>query len=294
MNQLNYHHLHYFWVVCNEGSFTKAAQKLRISQSAVSEQIKQLEHILGQKLIERTTRRIEMTKSGSIAYQYANTIFESGQELVDFMLNRPSVGKQIIRIGALGSLSRNLQLRFLSPLLERSDVRFHVTIGDSSRLFRGLKDHSLDVVLSSFPAPEEETGELYSHHLTRSPLCVVKVARSKTTRKQKLAELFKKEKVFLPSHHLSCRADFDLYVSTHALELNIAGEVDDVALLRLLAMSGKGLVVVPKMGVLNEIKNQSLQILHEFQSIQQPIYAITKQKRIPNLMIASLIKNTYL
>ncbi|NBU21233.1 LysR family transcriptional regulator, partial [bacterium] len=53
MNHLNYHHLFYFLTVCQEGGFTRAALKLRLSQSAVSEQVRKLEEILGQRLIAR-------------------------------------------------------------------------------------------------------------------------------------------------------------------------------------------------------------------------------------------------
>ena len=51
MEWLNYHHLYYFWTVAKEKSFTKAALKLRIAQSAVSFQVAQLEDFLGKKLI---------------------------------------------------------------------------------------------------------------------------------------------------------------------------------------------------------------------------------------------------
>src|SRR5689334_14395374 len=130
MNTLNYHHLFYFWTVCQEGGFTKASQKLRISQSAVSEQVRHLEESSGQRLIERTTRSFQLTENGNIALKYAEMIFGAGQELVDFMLHRPRKGKQLIRIGALGSLSRNLQARFLAPILNRKDVRFSLIVGD--------------------------------------------------------------------------------------------------------------------------------------------------------------------
>ena len=55
--RLNYHHLHYFWAVAREGNLTRAAQRLHISQSALSTQIRQLETQLGQQLFERLRER---------------------------------------------------------------------------------------------------------------------------------------------------------------------------------------------------------------------------------------------
>ena len=288
MNNLNYHHLHYFWTVCREGGFTKASQKLRISQSAISEQVSRLEDNLGQKLIERTTRSIQLTENGNVALKYAEMIFGAGQELVDFMQHRPRKGKQLIRVGALGSLSRNLQARFLAPLLKRKDVRFSLIVGDLKRLVRLLKDHQIDVILTTHPVNESESGELYTHLLVQSPLCIV--SRTKSG-KSKLDKILKSEQVFLPSKTLESRAEFDHFIESRGLSIELVGEVDDIALLRLLALSGKGIVVVPRMGVISDIESKSLFVIHEFKEIRQKYYAVTRQKRFPNLLVADLVKN---
>ena len=290
METLNYHHLYYFWMVCREGGFTKAGLKLRLSQSAISEQVKALEAQMGQKLIDRTTRTLGLTEAGNVALKYADTIFSTGKELVDVMKHRLPQKRQLLRIGALGSLSRNLQVSFLRPLLERTDINFSVTVGDSKRLLRLLKEHSLDIVLSTFPAPEEVASELYTHLLIESPLCMVASSRFKKSKAKDVASLLKDHRLFLPSSTLESRSDFDHFVESHALELNISGEVDDVALLRVLALTGKGVAVVPLLGVQNDIENRSLMLLHEFKNIQQRFYAITRQKRFPNPVINELLR----
>jgi LysR family transcriptional activator of nhaA len=290
MDHLNYHHLHYFWAVCHEGGFTKAGLRLRLSQSAVSEQVSSLEVALGQKLISRTTRRFELTEAGRAALKYANTIFTTGEELLDFMKHRPNQNKQMIRIGALGSLSRNVQAAFLKPLLDRNDVHFSVTVGDSKRLLRLVRDHALDVVLSTFPVGEEEAGELYTHRLSQSPLCIVGGPKPGRRNSGNPNELLESHRVFLLGTAMESRSDFDHYVESNRLKLNVAGEVDDVALLRILALTGKGLVVIPKFGVANDIRNKSLAVFHEFKTINQSFYAITRQKKFPNPLIGQLVR----
>ena len=54
---LNYHHLRYFWAVAHDGNLTRTAERLNLSQSALSAQIKQLEERLGQPLFERRGAR---------------------------------------------------------------------------------------------------------------------------------------------------------------------------------------------------------------------------------------------
>ncbi|MBU6436717.1 MAG: LysR family transcriptional regulator, partial [Betaproteobacteria bacterium] len=85
MSRLNYRHLHYFWSVAKEGSLTRAAQQLHVSQSALSVQLRQLEDRLGQPLFERRGRRLHLTEAGRIALEYADTIYRSGEELLSVL-----------------------------------------------------------------------------------------------------------------------------------------------------------------------------------------------------------------
>ena len=79
MQDLNFNHLRYFWAVAHEGGLTRAAERMNLSQSALSVQIQKLEHRMGHKLFERIGRRLELTEAGRIALDYADTVFEAGQ-----------------------------------------------------------------------------------------------------------------------------------------------------------------------------------------------------------------------
>ena len=67
MSDLNYHHLRYFWAVAHDGNLTRTAERLNLSQSALSSQIKQLEERIGQTLFERRGRALHLTEAGRIA-----------------------------------------------------------------------------------------------------------------------------------------------------------------------------------------------------------------------------------
>jgi LysR family transcriptional regulator, transcriptional activator of nhaA len=68
MKWLNYHHLFYFWAVAKEGSLRRAAEKLHISQPTISEQIRHLEEVLGERLFSRSTRCLTLTDSGQLVF----------------------------------------------------------------------------------------------------------------------------------------------------------------------------------------------------------------------------------
>jgi len=82
LEQLNFHHLFYFWRVAKAGHLTRAAEDLHTSQSALSAQIRQLEDRIGEPLFTRERRRLVLTDTGQLVLSYADTIFGLGQEML--------------------------------------------------------------------------------------------------------------------------------------------------------------------------------------------------------------------
>jgi len=85
---LNYHHLRYFRAIANEGSLTRAAERLNISQSALSTQLRSLEESLGVPLFYRQNKSLVLTEAGRIALDYSQSIFRSGEELMAVLKNQ--------------------------------------------------------------------------------------------------------------------------------------------------------------------------------------------------------------
>ena len=90
MEWLNYHHLQYFWVTARTGSIAKASRELRLSPPTISAQIGTLENSLGEKLFERSGRRLVLTDTGRLAFRYADEIFSLGREFTDTLRGRPT------------------------------------------------------------------------------------------------------------------------------------------------------------------------------------------------------------
>ena len=110
---LNYHHLRYFRAVASDGNLTRAAARLRISQSALSMQIRQLERTLGHDLFVRANRRLVLTDTGRLVLDYADTIFRTGDELLT-VLDRDAPGhRKQLHVGAVSTMSRNFQMDLL-------------------------------------------------------------------------------------------------------------------------------------------------------------------------------------
>ena len=85
MDWLNYHHLLYFWVVAREGTIARACDQLHLTQPAISKQLRQLEHSIGERLFKRVGRNLALTETGQEVFRYAEEIFSLGQELTELL-----------------------------------------------------------------------------------------------------------------------------------------------------------------------------------------------------------------
>ena len=109
MNQwINYHHLYYFKTIAEEGSVSKAAEKLRLGQPTLSAQLKQFEDSLGVALFERQHKKLILTEQGKLALDYAKNIFRMGSEMYEVLHDRLKPLKPSLHIGALDSIPKQI------------------------------------------------------------------------------------------------------------------------------------------------------------------------------------------
>jgi LysR family transcriptional activator of nhaA len=289
MAALNYHHLRYFWAIAHEGSLTRAAERLNLSQSALSVQLGKLEQQLGHPLFERAGKRLILTEAGHIALDYANTVFQAGDELVSTMQGRPLNHRQVLRVGALTTLSRNFQLEFLRPLVSRADVELIVRSGTMRDLLAQLEAHSVDVVLANSAPKDDTRASRRSHLLDQQPVALVgrpSVERSRFSFPQDL----RTEPILLPSLDSDIRVAFDRLLELAGVRPIILAEVDDMAMLRLLARESDGLTLVPPIVVRDELATGELVEVCPIANLRETFYAITQKRRFPNPLLAELIK----
>lgn len=290
MVSLNYHHLRYFWAIAREGSLTRAAEQLHVSQSALSIQLRQLEERLGQPLFERTGRRLELTEAGQIALDHAESIFRTGEELLSTLAGRMSASRQRFRVGSAATLSRNFQLEFLRPLLSRDDVELSIKSGSPRDLEAQLSAHLLDVVLSNSPVPRDTTTVLHSHRIGQQPVSLVsRPPRRGVRRRLRFPEDIDGVAVVLPAHPSSLRAAFDLALAKAGIEVRVLAEVDDMAMLRLVARASGALSLVPQVVVQDELASGVLIERARLDDVHESFYAITGERRFPHPLLRELI-----
>ena len=287
---LNYHHLRYFLVVAREGSVTRAAELLNVAQASISIQLKQLEDYLGQPLFLRQGRNLVLSEAGQMALDYAELIFRTGDELLDVIKHQISQKKQIVRVGAVATLSRNFQMQLLHPLFKREKLGVFLHSGNMKDLLAMLGSHLLDLVLSNLPAHREPDFPWYSHLIDTQQVSLIGKFDEIDAKQFKFPRDLECIPLILPSQDSNYRSLFDLVLEKHKITPLIAAEVDDMAMLRLLAIEGGGLALVPRVVVHRELHNGTVHEYHRFRDIKESFYAITLDRQHPNEYIEEILK----
>ena len=284
---LNYHHLHLFRAVAHDGNLTRTAGRLNLSQSALSVQIRKLEDRLGHALFDRRGRQLHLTEAGRIALDHADAIFAVGDELVG-TLRDTGRGVQVLRVGALATLSRNFQIGFLRPVLGEPDSEVILRSGSLSELLQGLETLNLDVVLTHQPPQRDATTPFVSHRLAEQPAGLVGTER-RLRGTVGLAQRLATSPLILPSTNSSIRIGFDALVARLGVRPRIVAEVDDMAMMRLLAREDVGLAVLPLIAVKDELEQGTLIEADRLPDISETFYAVTSARRFPNPLLQRLI-----
>ena len=285
-SRLNYHHLRYFRDVAVEGHLGRTAEKLNVAQSALSIQIKQLEDRLGHPLFDRVGRKLELTEAGRIALDHAERIFGAGEELMATLDQSSSVSPPL-RIGAQSTLSRNFQIRFLRPLLTDGTHGVVLKSGNTKTLLNDLETLSLDVVLST-EVPQAETGTRFAaQRIAEQPVCIHGI--QKRLRYADLESLLRNEPIILPTESVIRTGAENLFTAL-SVEPNIIANVDDMAMVRLLAREGAGLAVAPTVVVADEIASGALATAPFDLGISEPFFAVTLPRKFPHPALDGLLK----
>jgi LysR family transcriptional activator of nhaA len=287
--QINFHHLRAFWHAAREGSIASAAGVLRVSPSALSMQISALQRATGHAMFERTGRNLRLTATGREALAYADRIFTAGRELEDWLGRGSRRTRRPLRVGALSSLSKNLQFDFIWPLLRDSSDAVTVREGSQDDLLADLQGHGLDVMLSSLPAGAADAARLEQVVLGEMPAFLVGRPPFRIPR-QPFPRWLEGLPLFLPSRRSTLRVEFDTLVARARVRPQVRAEVDDMALLRLLALSGAGLALVPRIVVERELAAGDALRVEPVPGLAERFFAITVARQSRDERVEELIQ----
>jgi LysR family transcriptional activator of nhaA len=287
---LNYHHLRYFWVVAREGGVTRASRKLHVSQPAVSSQLRELEHALGEKLFVRVGRGLALTDAGRLVHSYAEQIFMLGRELTDTLSGRP--GRLVrLNVGIAMVVPKLLAYRFLEPALRLPEPVQILCVEDRpERLLSELAVHNLDLALADTPVTSLVKVRAYSHLLGECPVAVFATPRLAKAHGRGFPRSLEGAPMLLPTEISTLRRSLDGWFDASGIRPRVVGEFDDGALLGAFGQEGAGLFPAPAV-IEAEIRRQYRVVrVGTLETVRQRFYAVSGERRLKHPAVVALTR----
>jgi LysR family transcriptional regulator, transcriptional activator of nhaA len=289
MRQLNYKHLHYFWVVAREGGIANASRSLYLTPQTISGQITALEQQVGEKLFVRKGRRLEMTEVGRMVYQYADEMFRLGTELKDALSGRLPGGVQTFTVGISDAVPKLLAYRLLEPAL-RGEQSFRVVCheGRFDDLLGRLAIHRLDLVIADAPVPPGMHLKVYNHALGESGMSFLATKKLAQRMPGKFPKSLDGAPMLLPGVHAGMRRLLQQWLEQHGVQPAIAAECDDSALLKVFGEAGIGVFAVPTAIEREVVQQHDVQVIGRTDEIREQYYALSAERKIKHPAVLAI------
>jgi LysR family transcriptional activator of nhaA len=288
---INYHHLFYFKTIAEEGSVSRAAEKLRVGQPTLSAQLKQFENTLGVKLFERQHKKLLLTEQGKVALDYAKGIFRMGSEMYEVLHDRLKPLKPTLHLGALDSVPKQIVLQLVKNAFKISPCQITLSEGKSDELIRELMAHRIDLIISNFLPSGIEAKGLYPKKITKRNVAFYGAPKFRILRKG-FPESISGVPMILPTYDSKLRQDLDHWAKLNQIELNIIIESQDIAVKKLLAINEMGLIPTATHTVTGQMLRGELVEIGKLQDVYEELHLISAQRKIEN-PIAAKLRDTF-
>lgn len=245
-----------FYEVANAKSISKGAERLMISQPAVTQSIKTLEGELNGKLFVRTPKGVILTNEGEVLYNYIKegmTYFINGKNKFESLKNLDS---GVINIGSTTTISENYLMPYLKEFsLKYSNVVINIKNDLTDNLIKELRNGNLDIIIMAYS--DNNIKDLNINYLT--DLNDIFVSSKEYNEVFDIKELLK-ENILLQKSPSVTRANFNEFLKTNNLECNIKMEVVSHNLLSKLAENNFGIALLTKQFISDKLGKELFEI----------------------------------
>lgn len=280
-----------FYHVAQQGSITKASERLMISQPAVSWQIRTLEGQLGLTLFVRTKKGVVLTEEGKILFEYIKNGIESFTNAENVLTNLKDMDYGIIRIGASTTVSEHVLMPYLEKFHKAyPKIEIQIVNTLTRDLIDELKKGNLDILVLNLPTLE-------SQELKVQKLCEVhdtfvgnKAFYDKLNGKCTLEEL-KKEPLIFQKSPSNTRKFLDDYLKANNCPIIPNMEIVSYNLIMEFVKIGFGIGYATREFVEEQLKSGQLYEIEVTPAVpSRHIGIVTLKDSIPNYSTKKLIK----
>jgi len=243
---------------------TAAAEKLFLTQPAVSQQIRNLEEEIGCELLVRGVRKVKPTLQGQLLYDYSKRILQLTQQAQVALqaMSTELVGD--IRLGTLNSLG----LYLLSPIIglflkHNSKLNFKLNYGSTPQLIEDLKKNEIDLAIlpePNDPAEKEFFSNFGSKFVLSDEMWLVGSGKDMTLPQTiQLKDFISRPIVFFSDKYLGFQEQLDSKLDEQNLKFHPVFQSDNVGTLKRVVESGLGWGFLPSHSIHKQVRAGRLQ-----------------------------------
>ena len=257
---MDFHQLRVFQAAATFGGFTRAAEQLNLSQSTVSQHIKQLETELGSPLFLRVGKRVLVSEAGRLLLQYADRIFQDLTNAEMAVREISALKRGTVRLG-VGATTLTYRLpRILGDYNRRfREIELVVVTGTTEFLLAAVKGHQVDLAIVM--SPREEPGMRITPLGTEELVMVLHHHHPLARKSVLVPDDLRKLRFILYEKRTKMQNLIDSYFETLGFAPQVAMEVESIEAMKSLVRAGLGASVLPLCAVADKVLAARLRVL---------------------------------
>lgn len=250
--------LHVFYLVALNGSISKAAKSLYISQPAVSQNIKTLENEVGFPLLVRYPRGVKLTAEGQEIFNICHNIFVEVNNLEKAIKDIKSLDFGSLRIGASDTICKYYLIDKLKSFeIKYPNIKYRVANCTTTDSLKMLKEGKVDISFIHSPVKDNEFNLINCLTLHDCFVCAYDFDCSKIKHLQDLTNY----RTLLLEGDSYSRLLLDECLATYNVKLKPKFELASLDLLIEFAKKNMGIICVAKEYIVKELENKELKII---------------------------------
>ena len=287
---IDYEYYRVFYYVATNGSISKAAAELLISQPAVTFQIKTLEEKLGITLFVRSKKGVTLTEEGKVLYAYVKRGIEAFTNGENALTNMRNLDYGIIRIGASTTVSKHIVMPYLAKFHENyPNIEIKIVNTLTNELIKELRNGNLDILFLNLPMKESKDLKIKKISDVQDIFVSNKKYYDLTKGSVNLDDLPNYPLIFQKSPS-NTREYLDDYLKKNNKKLKPSMEVVSYNLIMDLVIAGFGIGYATKEFIKSELKKKDLYEIKVNPKIpKRYIGIVTLNHTIPNFCVNKLI-----
>jgi LysR family transcriptional activator of nhaA len=281
MKQLNFNHLQYFYAVAKEGSVTRAAESMHVTPQTVSGQLATFEEYIGAPLFERHGKRLEPNNLGLMALQYADDIFNLGNELSRTLASHDVSKVANFNVGVVDAIPKVMVFEMLNDCFDL-DQRFILECheGELSGLLSDLSINKLDLIISDQPLPLAVSVRAINHYLGQSGVTFFAAKKECEKYQKNFPHSLHQAPFLMPGRDSAQYQNLCSWFSQSSIVPKIVAEFDDSALLKFFGQTGRGIFCVSTAVEHDVLAQFDVAIVGRVQSVSDRYYGISPERKI--------------